>query len=228
MIPYVFPAAPQVTLPVRGSAALFPVRRIYCIGRNYADHAVEMGHDPSREPPFFFQKNPQNIDLTGLFPYPPESGEVHHEIELVVALKSGGGTIPQVAALDHVFGYGIGLDMTRRDLQAAAKQAGRPWEPAKAFEHSAPMTPLVPVADCGRLDRGAITLQVNGAQKQSGDLAQMIWNVPEMITWLSRFYDLAADDLIMTGTPAGVGPVQVGDVMLGRIDGLGALTVTVV
>ena len=228
MSTYVIPPAPQAAIAVKGTDALFPVRRIYCIGRNYADHAIEMGHDPDREAPFFFQKNPQNIDLTGEFPYPPETSEVHFEMELVVALKSGGKNIPVETALDHVFGYGLGLDMTRRDLQGEAKKAGRPWEVGKAFERSAPMAALIPAEQCGHLDQGAITLQVNGALKQSGDLNQMIWKVPEMIAHLSRFYDIAAGDVIMSGTPAGVGAVQKGDVITGHIEGLGSFEVKVI
>ncbi len=225
---YVIPPAPQSAIPVKGSDALFPVRRIYCIGRNYADHAIEMGHDPNKEAPFFFQKNPQNIDLSGEFPYPPETSDVHYEMELVVALKSGGKNIPVESALDHVFGYGLGLDMTRRDLQGEAKKTGRPWEVGKAFEKSAPVAPLVPATECGHLDHGAITLHVNGALKQSGDMNQMIWKVPEMIAYLSRFYDIEAGDVIMSGTPAGVGAVQKGDVMQGHIEGLGTFEVKVV
>ena len=225
---YVIPPAPQAAIPVKGTDALFPVRRIYCIGRNYADHAIEMGHDPNKEAPFFFQKNPQNIDLSGSFPYPPETSDVHFEMELVVALKSGGKNIPVETALDHVFGYGLGLDMTRRDLQGEAKKAGRPWEVGKAFERSAPVAPLVPASDCGHLDHGAITLHVNGALRQSGDMNQMIWKVPEMIAYLSRFYDIEAGDVIMSGTPAGVGAVQKGDVMTGHIEGLGTFEVKVV
>jgi len=228
MSAYVIPPAPQAAIPVRGTDALFPVRRIYCIGRNYADHAIEMGHDPNKEAPFFFQKNPQNIDLTGEFPYPPETGDVHYEMELVVALQSGGKNIPVETALDHVFGYGLGLDMTRRDLQGEAKKTGRPWEVGKAFERSAPMAALIPATECGHLDHGAITLHVNGALKQSGDLNQMIWKVPEMIAYLSRFYDIEAGDVIMSGTPAGVGAVQKGDVMAGHIEGLGTFEVKVV
>lgn len=218
----------QVTLPVRGTDALFPVRRIYCIGRNYADHAIEMGHDPNKEPPFFFQKNAENVDTTGRFPYPSQTSDVHHEMEMVVALKSGGVNITEANALEHVFGYGLGLDMTRRDLQSEAKKMGRPWEIGKAFERSAPMSELVPVSQTGHLDHGRIALRVNGAERQVGDLNQMIWKVPEMISYLSRFYDIAAGDLIMSGTPAGVGPVVRGDVMVGDIEGLGSFTVTVV
>ncbi|MEM9634090.1 MAG: fumarylacetoacetate hydrolase family protein, partial [Pseudomonadota bacterium] len=166
---------PQLaTLPVRGTDSLFPVRRVYCIGRNYAAHAVEMGHDPDKEPPFFFQKNPNNLNISGKFPYPPKSDDVHHEIELAVALKSGGSNIPVDKALDHVFGYGTSLDMTRRDLQGQAKKMGRPWEIGKAFEASAPITPLVPAAECGHPDSGAIILKVNDDIRQQGDLNQMI------------------------------------------------------
>ena len=219
------PAA--TALPVRGTDATFPVRRIYCIGQNYAAHTVEMGGNPDREDPFFFQKNAQNADPSGEFPYPSESGDVHHEVEMVVALKSGGRSIAIENALDNVYGYAIGLDMTRRDLQAVAKEQRRPWEPGKAFERSAPMGEIVPVTETGHLDRGPITLKVNGELRQEGDLGQMIWKVPEQIAYLSRFYDIAAGDLIMSGTPSGVGPVQRGDVLEAGIDGIGSLTVTV-
>ncbi len=225
---FTFPPAAQSAVPVAGSDALFPVRRVYCIGRNYADHAIEMGHDPTREAPFFFQKNPQNIRLDGTFPYPSQSRDVHHEVELVVALGAGGHDISEADALAHVFGYGVGLDMTRRDLQGEAKKAGRPWEVGKAFEHSAPLAPLVPVARSGHPKAGRIHLSVNGSLRQEGDLSQMIWSVPEIIACLSRFYDLAPGDLILTGTPAGVGPVQRGDVIEAGIDGLGSLAVRVI
>lgn len=225
---YIFKPASQVSLPIRGTDAQFPVRRIYCIGRNYADHAIEMGHDPDREAPFFFQKNAQNIDISGTFPYPPQTSDVHHEIELVVALKSGGANIGESDALQHVYGYAVALDMTRRDLQGEAKKTGRPWEIGKAFERSAPMSALVPVADTGYLDMGRISLSINGEMRQDGDLNQMIWKVPEMISYLSRFYDIAAGDLIMSGTPAGVGPVEKGDVLTGDIEGLGTLMTKVV
>lgn len=228
MTNFVIDAPKQVTLPVRGSDAVFPVRRIYCIGRNYADHAIEMGHDPNKEPPFFFQKNAENVDTSGQFPYPTQTNDVHFEMEMVVALKSGGVNISESEALSHVFGYGLGLDMTRRDLQAEAKKTGRPWEIGKSFERSAPMSELVPVSQCGHLDHGRIVLHVNGKQRQVGDLNQMIWKVPEMISYLSRFYDIAAGDLIMSGTPAGVGAIVRGDVMLGEVEGIGSFTVTVV
>ncbi|MGB1133740.1 MAG: fumarylacetoacetate hydrolase family protein, partial [bacterium] len=206
----------------------FPVRRIYCIGRNYADHAIEMGHDPNKEPPFFFQKNAQNVDTSGTFPYPPQTSDVHYEMELVVALKSGGADISLDTALEHVYGYGLGLDMTRRDLQGEAKKLGRPWEVGKSFEKSAPMSELVPASETGHLDQGRICLKVNGETKQDGDLNQMIWKVPEMIAYLSRFYDIAGGDLIMSGTPAGVGPVQRGDKIECEIENLGTMTVEVI
>ena len=224
----VFAASATPLAPVAGSDAAFPVRRVYCIGRNYAAHAIEMGHDPDREPPFFFQKNPDNLDFSGSFPYPPQTSDVHHEIEMVVALARGGVNIPVARALDHVFGYAVGLDMTRRDLQAIAKEMGRPWEIGKAFEHSAPMGPIVRTADIGHPTRGRVVLEVNGTIRQDGNLDQMIWKVPEMITYLSDYFELAAGDLIMTGTPAGVGPVVRGDVMKARVEGVGELTVEVV
>mgnify|MGYP000686223640 CR=1 FL=1 len=220
---------PTVTaLPVAGQAGLFPVRRVYCIGRNYAAHAVEMGHDPDREPPFFFQKNPNNLDPSGEFPYPPHSSDVHHEAELAVYLKSGGTNIPLDQALDHVYGYGLSLDMTRRDLQGEMKKMGRPWEIGKAFERSAPVGPVHPVSAVGHPSEGALTLKVNGELKQEGDLNQMIWKVPEMISYLSDYFELAAGDVILSGTPSGVGPVNRGDTMEVSVEGLGTLTVKVV
>ncbi|EEE45158.2 fumarylacetoacetate hydrolase family protein [Roseibium alexandrii] len=220
------PAVPAV--PVDGTSDLFPVRRVYCIGRNYAAHAVEMGHDPDKEPPFFFQKNPDNLNTSGTFPYPPKSDDVHHEIELAVALKSGGRNIPVNKALDHLFGYAVSLDMTRRDLQGNAKKMGRPWEIGKAFEQSAPITPIVPAADCGHLSEGKIQLTVNGDLRQEGDLNQMIWKVPEMISYLSEYFELSPGDVIQTGTPAGVGPVVRGDKLVGSVEGLPTLEVTVI
>lgn len=216
------------TLPVVGESKLFPVRRIYCIGRNYAAHTIEMGGDPNREEPFFFQKNAQNADVSGEFPYPPESSDVHHEIELVVALKSGGTNITIGDSLDHVYGYGVGIDMTRRDLQGVAKEKRRPWEPGKSFERSAPMTHLTPVSLIGHPTNGRIMLSVNGEIKQEGDLNQMIWKVPEMIAYLSRFYNIGAGDLIMSGTPSGVGPILQGDIIDGKIEGVGSLMVKVI
>jgi fumarylpyruvate hydrolase len=226
---FVFPPIEQVTLPVHGDDAAFPVHRIYCVGRNYAAHAIEMGHDPNKEAPFFFQKNPDNLLLEGRdFPYPTKTSDVHHEIELAVALKSGGENIAVADALDHVFGYAVSLDMTRRDLQGAMKKAGRPWEIGKAFEYSAPCTKLRPVREVGHPQAGAIWLKVNGEIRQQGDLDQLIWKVPEMISILSELFILRAGDIILTGTPSGVGPVQRGDQMHGHVAGIGDLKVAVV
>jgi fumarylpyruvate hydrolase len=226
---YVISPPPVPSLRVVGTDDEFPVRRIYCIGRNYAEHAIEMGHDPSKEPPFFFQKNPDNLLAEGQdFPYPPKTEDVHFEIELVVALKSGGTNISVEKAMDHVFGYAVGLDMTRRDLQGEAKKLGRPWEIGKAFEHSAPCGPIVPAEKIGSLTKGAVTLEVNGQLKQKGDLNQMIWKIPEMISYLSDYFRLAPGDLIMSGTPAGVGAVKRGDSLLGKVEGVGELKVKVV
>jgi fumarylpyruvate hydrolase len=227
MADFVIPAPQIPSIPVSGGGA-FPVRRVYCIGRNYAAHAVEMGHDPNRESPFFFQKNPNNLDSTGEFPYPPHSDDVHHEVELVIALKSGGTNIPLADALNHVWGYAVSLDMTRRDLQAEAKKLGRPWEIGKAFERSGPVGPLLPVSKVGHPDHGRIELKVNGELRQEGDLNQMIWKVPEMISYLSEYFELQAGDVIMSGTPSGVNAVVRGDTMEARIDGLGSLVVKVV
>ena len=221
--------APPVLLPIAGSAEHFPVRRIYCVGRNYADHAREMGGDPNREPPFFFLKSAScALAHGGDFPFPARSQDVHHEIELVVALGKGGTDIAVETALTHVWGYAAGLDMTRRDLQAECKKLGRPWEIAKSFEHSAPIGPLVPSSRCGHPAKGAITLTVNGETRQSGDIADMIWSVPEIIAHLSGYFELAAGDLIMTGTPAGVGRVVRGDAMAGAIAGIGEVRARVV
>ena len=228
MFDYVIPTPIRPSLPVKGTSERFPVRRIYCIGRNYADHAIEMGHDPEKEPPFFFQKNAENIDSSGEFPYPPETNDVHFEVEMIVALKSGGANIEIADAMQLVFGYGVGLDMTRRDLQGEMKKLGRPWEIGKAFERSAPMGPLVPINKTGHLDSGVISLSVDGTVRQNGDLNQMIWKVPEQIAYLSRFYDIAAGDLIMTGTPAGVGSIHKGEIMECRVDGIDPFIVKVV
>ncbi len=228
MTEFVIETPQVVALPVVGTDAKFPVRRVYCIGRNYAAHAIEMGHDPDREDPFFFQKNPDNLDVSGEFPYPPHSSDVHHEAEMIVALKSGGTNIPLDRALDHVFGYGLSLDMTRRDLQGMQKKMGRPWEIGKAFERSAPCGPLYPASEVGHPDHGRLELKVNGDVRQEADLNQMIWKVPEMISYLSEYFELAAGDVIMSGTPSGVAAVERGDVMALTIEGLGALEVKVV
>jgi fumarylpyruvate hydrolase len=225
----VIPPPPLAYLPVRGTSAVFPVHRIYCVGRNYAAHAIEMGHDPTREEPFFFQKNPDNLVIDGGdFPYPDRSNDVHHEIEMVVALARGGTNIPVGNALDCVYGYAVGLDMTRRDLQAECKKAGRPWEIGKAFEHSAPCSELVPAADIGHPSEGAIWLKVGGEMRQEGNLNQLIWKVPEMIAFLSGLFELKPGDLIMSGTPSGVGKVERGDLLEGHIDRVGDLRVKVV
>ncbi|MGB1024589.1 MAG: fumarylacetoacetate hydrolase family protein [Paracoccaceae bacterium] len=223
---FVISAPSHPMIPVEGEG-VFPVRRVYCIGRNYAAHAIEMGHDPDREPPFFFQKNPDSLDASGEMPYPVGTSDLHHEIEMMVALKSGGRDIALEDALSHVWGYGVALDMTRRDLQGEAKKLGRPWEIGKSFEHSAPISPLLPVSKVGHPSTGEITLHVNGALRQEGDLAQMIWKTPEIIRYLSQYFELAAGDVILTGTPAGVGPVARGDVMEGKVAGLGTLRVRV-
>ena len=224
---YVFAPPRQPALPIRGSDQLFPVHRIYCVGRNYAEHAREMGSDPDREPPFFFQKNADNVVTSGTLPYPSQTSDLHFEIELVVALKSGGANIEAADALAHVYGYAVGLDMTRRDLQNAAKKTGRPWEVGKAFERSAPCTPIVPAAAIGHPSKGSIWIDVNGERRQTGDLAQMIWDIPHQIAFLSALFELAAGDLIFTGTPAGVGSTKAGDRLHGHVDGVGDLKVVV-
>lgn len=228
MSDFLFPAPQPTCVPIQGQDQVFPVRRIYCIGRNYADHAIEMGHDPDKEAPFFFQKNPDNVNLTKAFPYPSQSKDVHFEMEMVIALHLGGKNIPLKEALNHVYGYALGLDMTRRDLQATMKKMGRPWEIGKAFEQSAPISPIVPASEIGHLEQGRISLKVNGELRQQGDLNQMIWKTAEMISYLSNYYELAPGDLIMSGTPAGVGAIQIGDTLVGEIEGLGQFEVKVV
>ncbi|HEX7003559.1 MAG TPA: fumarylacetoacetate hydrolase family protein [Trueperaceae bacterium] len=223
---YVIPSPPTPVLEVRGKDAGFPVRRIYCVGRNYADHAVEMGHDPDKEPPFFFTKPADAIvPGGGEVPFPVATEELHHEIELVVALAGGGSDIKTEDALQHVYGYGVGLDMTRRDLQAVAKKMGRPWDMAKGFDRSAPISALVTAAEIGHPEAGAIWLEVDGERRQNGDLAQQIWKVPETIAYLSTLVTLAPGDLIMTGTPAGVNAVAPGSSLHGHIDGIGEIEV---
>ena len=224
-------AAP--TLPIVGSADVFPVRRIYCIGRNYAAHAREMGSDPNREPPFFFQKPSDAIQYvrpgtTADHPYPPLTKNYHYEIELVAALSGGGRNIPVERALDLVYGYAVGLDMTRRDLQRAMGEEKKPWEIGKSFDRSAPIGPIHRVAQTGHFREGAISLKVNGVVKQNADLRQMIWSVAEQISRLSQAFELMAGDIIFSGTPENVGPVVVGDVMQGAIAGLPTLEVKVV
>jgi fumarylpyruvate hydrolase len=228
MSAFVFDPPPRPAVAVRGISALFPARRVYCVGRNYAAHAVEMGHDPSREPPFFFMKTPDALlPDGGVFPYPPQTSDVHHEVEMVVALSGGGRDVAEEDALGLVFGYAVGIDLTRRDLQAEAKKLQRPWEVGKAFDHAAPCGAIARASEIGHPTRGAVTLEVNGARRQTGDLDQLIWTVPEMIAILSRLFELAPGDLIFTGTPAGVGPVARGDRLEGRVEGVGGLTISV-
>ena len=207
----------QASVPIAGQAALFPVRRVYCVGRNYHDHVAEMGGTPGREPPFFFQKPADAVNTSGAFPYPPSSSNVHHELELVVALGEGAS----------IFGYAIGLDMTRRDLQAELKKGGKPWEAAKAFDHSAPVSAIVPVAVTGELKDCEISLHVNGALRQHGNIRDMIWSTAEIIAELCKLFELKAGDIIFTGTPSGVGPVKPGDVMEARLGTLAELQVRV-
>ena len=223
----------QQLLPIVGSREQFPVRRIYCIGRNYEAHAREMGSDPSREPPFFFQKPSDAIQLVRPgsitdHPYPPLTKNYHYEIELVAALNKGGRNIPIADALQHVYGYAIGLDMTRRDLQRGMGDQKKPWEIGKSFDHSAPIGPIHPVASTGHFKEGTIWLKVNGVTKQSANLKQMIWSVAEQISKLSEAFELMPGDLIYSGTPENVGPVVAGDVMEGHIDGLPNISVRVV
>lgn len=224
MSDYVIDPPPVASLPVAGSTARFPVRRIFCVGRNYADHAREMGHDPDREPPFFFDK-PADALIVGEadIPYPSCTGQLEHEAELVAALGSSGRNIDAAAALDRVWGYAIGNDITRRDIQAEAKKLGRPWTMAKGFDGSAVCGPIHPVARIGHPASGDIRLHVNGTLRQSGDISQMIWTLPEIIAALSRLVELKAGDLVYTGTPSGVGRLVPGDVVEIAIAGLGGL-----
>lgn len=225
---YVIPPRPLPALPIAGGEGHFPVHRIYCIGRNYAAHAREMGKDPDREPPFFFLKPADAIVVSGTdVPYPPQTSNLHHEIELVIAIGQGGGDIAESTALDHVYGYGVGIDLTRRDLQQQAKDAGRPWDVAKGFDHSAPCTPIHPVAQIGHPRRGEIWLAVNGESRQRSDISQMIWSVPEQIAVLSRYFKLEAGDLIFTGTPEGVGPLKRGDALTGGMAGVDQIAIRI-
>jgi len=225
----VVPAPATVRLPVASDGGVertFPVRRIFCVGRNYAEHAREMGHDPTREAPFFFTKPADAVVQDGAtLPFPTMTQELHHEVELVVAIGTGGEAIPLERALDHVYGYAVGLDMTRRDLQRAAKEAGRPWDLGKAFDRSAPIGTITPATAIGHPSSGPIRLSVNGDTRQDADLDELIWNVPEIITDLSRYVHLEPGDLIMTGTPAGIGPVLPGDELVGEVEGLRAIRV---
>lgn len=224
----VIDAPPIPTIAVAGDDARFPVRRIFCVGRNYADHVKEMGNNPKSEPPIFFTKPADAVVPDGAtIPYPQNTANLHHEIELVLALGGGGAGIAESDALACVWGYGVGVDLTRRDRQAEAKQAGAPWDVAKGFDNSAPIAPLAPVSRVGHLAKGRIWLAVNGVTKQDSDLDQMIWSAPEIIATLSRSFELRAGDLIFTGTPAGVDKLEPGDAVTGGVDGLAPLRFTI-
>jgi fumarylpyruvate hydrolase len=229
---YTFTPPAQAAVPVAGSTQMFPVHRVYCVGRNYVEHAKEMGHS-GREAPFFFLKPadallPVAAGATGEMAYPGMTSDLHHEIELVVAIGKGGRDIAAADAGKHIWGYAVGLDMTRRDLQAEAKKLGRPWDTGKGFDQSAPIAPLHPVSETGLLEKGNIRLDVNGAARQNSDISKLIWNVAETIEHLSRYFELKPGDLIFSGTPEGVAAVQKGDVLEGAVDGLTPLRVKVV
>ena len=231
---FILPPHAIVGLPVNGSAALFPVRRIYCVGRNYAAHAREMGFDPEREPPFFFCKPndaesvvPVPAGVNVAVPYPPRTENYHYEMELVVAIGKAGRDIAPEDAAAHIFGYAVGLDMTRRDLQMRMREQGRPWEIGKAFDYSAPIGTITRIADCGLLESGAIALSVDGKTVQSSDLDKLIWNVSETIAQLSTLFELRPGDLVMTGTPEGVGAVRRGQRMVGTVAGLTPIAVDI-
>jgi fumarylpyruvate hydrolase len=224
----VFPPNPPILAAVAGEAAGFPVGRIYCVGRNYAAHAREMGSDPARDPPFFFAKFPDAVAPDGaVIPYPPATRELHHEVELVVALGASGFDVAAADADSLIFGYAVGLDLTRRDLQAEAKKHGRPWSTGKNFPHSAPIGAIARAEQVHGLDAASITLTVNGVERQSGRISDMIWSVPETIAALSKLYRLQPGDLIFTGTPEGVGPVVEGDVLAAAVEGLPRLAVRI-
>lgn len=228
MVSYVLPPPPVAAIPIKGSDAMFPVRRIFCVGRNYAEHAIEMGSDPTREPPFYFAKPADAVVINDAdMPYPPMSKSLHHEMELVVAIGVGGKNIAVADALKHVWGYCCGLDMTRRDLQNEAKKTGRPWDMGKGFDKSAPMGALVPAAGIDP-SKGKIELKVNGKVVQTSDLSKLIWSVPEVIANLSELVELAPGDLIMTGTPEGVAAVVKGDVLEGIVEGVGGVRTKIV
>ena len=226
---YVIPAWDVPAVPVVGRDQTFPVRHIYCVGRNYAAHTREMGRDPDREAPFFFTKAADMIvPGGGDIPYPPRTADLHHEVELVVAIGEGGLDIATDRAREHIFGYAIGIDLTRRDLQGVAKEMGRPWDTGKQFANAAPIGAIHPARESGHLASGAITFAVNGMPRQAGDLGDMIWSIEEIIAELSTLYELMPEDLMYTGTPAGVGALVPGDVGVGRIEGLGDLRIEIV
>ena len=226
---YVIDPPVQAAVPVAGTDAAFPVRRVYCVGRNYAAHAREMGHDPDREPPFFFMKPADALLVGGAdMPYPVATADLHHEIEMVVALGKGGRDVPVEAANGLIWGYGVGLDMTRRDIQGEAKKLGRPWDMGKGFDNSAPIAALHPVTETGVIEDAGIWLDVNGVRRQSSTLKALIWSIPETISYLSGLVELHPGDLIFTGTPEGVAAVGRGDVLHGHVDGLTDLEVRIV
>lgn len=227
MASFVISPVETTSLPVVGGG-LFPVRRVFCVGQNYADHAREMGGDPDRQPPFFFSKPADAITTNAKVAYPPQTARLDYEGELVVAIGKAGADIAVEQALDHVYGYGAGCDLTRRDLQAEAKKAGRPWDMAKGFDQSGVCAEIVPVAKSGHPSEGRISLSVNGQIKQDGNLNQMIWSIPEVISVLSRFVTLQPGDLIYTGTPAGVGPLNKGDAVDITVAGVGSLSFSIV
>ncbi|MER2265913.1 fumarylacetoacetate hydrolase family protein [Methylobacterium oxalidis] len=229
----VIPNPPRITLPIVGSEDQFPVRRLYCVGRNYEAHAREMGADPEREPPFFFMKPADAVQVAAGpeptdHPYPPRTEKYHFEVEMVAAIGRGGRDIPAERALDHVYGYAVGLDMTRRDLQDEAKRMARPWDLGKAADASAPIGPLHRAEIVGHPDHGLITLSVDGAPRQSGNLSEMIWSVAEQVSLLSTYFELQPGDLVFTGTPAGVGAVERGQTMRASVEGLGEIALRVV
>lgn len=229
---FAFPPASVAAVPVAGGSDFFPVHRIYCVGRNYVEHAKEMGAT-GREAPFFFMKPADAVlpiaeGATGEMQYPGMTNDLHHEIELVVAIGKGGKNIPAAQALQHVWGYAVGLDMTRRDLQGEAKKLGRPWCTGKGFDQSAPIGPIYPVAKVGHIQQGEIRLSVNGAARQKSDVSKLIWNIAETIEHLSKYYELQPGDLIFSGTPEGVGAVQRGDLLEGAVAGVGELRVKIV
>ena len=225
---FVFPPPAPPAVEIQGRSERFPVHRIYCVGRNYAAHAREMGKDPEREAPFFFAKPADAIVANGAsIPFPPRTADLHHEIELVVAIGKGGLNIDAAQALEHVFGYAVGLDLTRRDLQAEAKDKGRPWDTAKGFDRSAAITAITPGQRLASMDNGKIWLNVNGVLRQQGALADMIWSVPEIVAELSTLFELAPGDLIYTGTPAGVAALRPGDQLEGGVDGLQTLRIEI-
>jgi fumarylpyruvate hydrolase len=227
MTDYVISPPAVASVAVAGTAERFPIRRVFCVGRNYAAHAREMGNDPDREPPFFFSKPADAVvPASGTVPYPTATADLHHEVELVVALGGGGDNIDPARALDLVWGYGVGLDLTRRDMQAVAKNMGRPWDMAKGFDASAPCSPLVPASTLGHPTDKLVWLDVNGQRKQEGNLNELIWTIPEVIAYLSTLVTLAPGDLIYTGTPAGVGQLNPGDVVTGGVADVAEFTLT--